>query len=92
MQSPGGRNEDIWVIDVARGTHTRLTSDPATEVLPVWTPDGTRIAFSGSGGLYWMAANGSGGAEALTTSTTNGPLNFRRMGAGLRIRRMKRDR
>ena len=69
-------NEDIWVVDVARGTHTRLTSDPAVDTLPLWTPDGTRIAFSsgragGASALYWMPADGSGVAEELTKAATN---------------------
>ncbi|HEY5618149.1 MAG TPA: protein kinase [Vicinamibacterales bacterium] len=75
MQNPDG-NEDIWVVDVQRGTYTRLTSDPAMETLPLWTPDGTRIAFSsgragGASALYWMSADGSGAVEELTKATTN---------------------
>lgn len=75
MQSPDG-NQDIWMVDVERGTHTRLTSDPAVDILPLWTPDGTRIAFSsgragGANALYWMPADGSGAAEELTKATTN---------------------
>ena len=75
MQTPDG-NEDIWVVDVERGTHTRLTSDPTLETLPLWTPDGTRIVFSsgragGGAALYWMPADGSGAAEELTKATTN---------------------
>ena len=75
MRSPDA-NEDIWVVDAARGTHTRLTSDPAVDTVPVWTPDGRRIAFSsqrggGANSLYWMAADGSGTAEPLTKASTN---------------------
>jgi serine/threonine-protein kinase len=73
MRSPDG-NEDIWVVDVERGTHTRLTSDPASDSRPVWTPDGTRIVFTSNRGgpsaLYWMAADGSGAAEPLTKIAT----------------------
>jgi serine/threonine-protein kinase len=74
MRSPDG-NDDIWVIDVERGTHTRLTSDPAGDIWPLWTPDGRRIVFSsnraGANALYWMAADGSAVEEALTKATTN---------------------
>ena len=38
----------------------------------VWTPDGKRIAFTGTRGaetnMFWLAADGSGGLERLTTS------------------------
>ena len=37
---------DIWVIDLSLGTTSRFTSDPAGDYWPVWSPDGSRIAFS----------------------------------------------
>jgi Tol biopolymer transport system component len=40
-----GSNWDLWLIDVARGLQTRLTSDPALDMYPVWSPDGSRVAF-----------------------------------------------
>jgi eukaryotic-like serine/threonine-protein kinase len=40
-----GRGGDIWLIDTARGMTTRLTFDPASDDFPVWSPDGTKIAF-----------------------------------------------
>jgi Tol biopolymer transport system component len=36
---------DIWVLGLARGTTSRLTSDPATDWFPVWTADGGRLFF-----------------------------------------------
>src|SRR5262245_3502638 len=73
MTGPDG-NVDVWVVDAARGTHTRLTTDPNAEGAPVWTPDGKRIAFAsarvGANALHWMPADGSGTAEALTKGTT----------------------
>jgi Tol biopolymer transport system component len=49
-------NEDIWVVDLERGTQRRMTSDPVADAGPIWSPDGTRIAFysgrrSGGGAL-----------------------------------------
>ncbi len=41
-----GRNEDIWVYDIARSVATRLTFDPRDDTDPVWSPDGKKIAFS----------------------------------------------
>ena len=42
----GRANLDIWVRTFARVDMTRLTFDPARDGLPVWSPDGTRLAFS----------------------------------------------
>ena len=37
---------DIWTMDVARGgAPMRFTMDPASDVCPIWSPDGTRIVF-----------------------------------------------
>jgi Tol biopolymer transport system component len=36
---------DIWVLGLARGTSSRLTSDPATDWFPVWFADGGRLLF-----------------------------------------------
>jgi hypothetical protein len=36
---------DLWVYDVTRRVRTRFTFDPAFDTNPVWSPDGSRIAF-----------------------------------------------
>jgi Tol biopolymer transport system component len=65
---------DIWVYDLARDLITPVTSDPADDSVPVWTPDGRRLVFAStrSGGkianLYLQLADGSGVAERLTES------------------------
>ncbi len=38
-------NQDIWVIDLARDLPTRLTFDPSRDVNPIWSPDGSRVAY-----------------------------------------------
>jgi len=43
---PGGDSFDLWVIDLDRGIPDRLTSNPGTEILPVWSPDGRDIVFA----------------------------------------------
>ena len=66
---PRTGNIDIWVWDLRRDVATRLTFDAAEERSPVWSPDGTRIAFSssrGAGGFYQKAATGAGVAEAIS--------------------------
>ena len=71
----GDGNEDVLIYDLARDIATRFTFDPANDGSPVWSPDGERVVFAstreGISSLYWKAADGSGEAERLTTSTRN---------------------
>jgi Tol biopolymer transport system component len=39
-------NRDIWIMDAKSGTRSRVTTDPAVDATPIWSPDGTQIAFS----------------------------------------------
>jgi eukaryotic-like serine/threonine-protein kinase len=68
---PATNTRDLWVIDLARGVRTRLTSDRAEDVAPAWSRDGARIAFasnrSGHFDLYQKGASGFGDDEPLLT-------------------------
>ena len=63
---------DIWLIELTRGTPTRLTFDPANDVYPAWSPDGSRIVFSsnrdGAANLYQKLSSGAGNDELLFKS------------------------
>ena len=37
---------DLWTMDVARGVASRLTTDPANDRDPVWSPDSQELIFS----------------------------------------------
>ena len=67
-------NVDVWILDAVRGTNTRLTFDEAVDYGPVWSPDDERIAFisprNGNADIFLRAADGSGEAELLVTSTS----------------------
>ena len=71
---------DIYTVPTAGGVATRLTTSPAYETSPVWSPDGTRIAFSsdreGAFDVYVMSSTG-GEAKRLTfNSTGESPMAF----------------
>ena len=61
VREPGSEAADIWVFDVDSGMGTRLTSDPADDIAPIWSPDGGRILFassrSGSHDVYQRASS-----------------------------------
>jgi eukaryotic-like serine/threonine-protein kinase len=61
---------DIWVVDLARHTKTRLTFGPQYSGYPIWWPDGKSIVFNyGPSGvtdsLYRQNADGTGSKEKL---------------------------
>jgi eukaryotic-like serine/threonine-protein kinase len=68
IRSPSGG--DVWLIDSETGSRSRLTVEGAN-AYPVWTPDGSRVAFTSSrqdaetSGIYWTLTDGSGTAELL---------------------------
>jgi Tol biopolymer transport system component len=70
--APQGGSGDIWFIELARGTLTRFTFDPAPDLSPLWSPDGGRILFTserdGTPNLYQKAASGAGAEEVLVKS------------------------
>ena len=67
----GGSDDDVWVYDLARDVSTRLTFDPAGERNPLWSPDGRKVAFGGTDGMFWKAADGTGEVEPIVESPGN---------------------
>lgn len=59
---------DIFVYEIARGTMTRLTSNGSSD-RPVWTPDGSHIAYGDKGGLWWVRSDGAAEPELLAKSS-----------------------
>lgn len=72
----GAGTPEIWLLDLAKDTLTRLTFFEGGDQFPVWSPDGKWVYFasdraSGTSELYRRRADGSGDAERLTQSTIN---------------------
>src|SRR5260370_42095213 len=69
ISDPQTKAQDIWIIDLLRGTKTRSTSDPADDLAAVWSPDGTQIAFTsdrlGQWDIYQKLSDGSVPVELL---------------------------
>jgi len=66
---------DVWTYDLVRATLSRLTTDPASDRSPLWTPDGQRIVFTsnrrGYPELFSRPADGTGSDERFLTRTKN---------------------
>jgi hypothetical protein len=67
-------NRDIWLMNLERSGRIRFTFDGAVDAGPVWSPDGTKIAFlsarKGKTDLYVRPSN-SGTTEELLLETPN---------------------
>jgi hypothetical protein len=62
---------DVWTYDFSRAILSRLTTNPASDTRPLWSPDGRRIVFTsnraGYPELYWRSADGTGTDERVLT-------------------------
>jgi dipeptidyl aminopeptidase/acylaminoacyl peptidase len=55
----------LWIVDVASGRTSRVGDEQSRGVSPIWSPDGTRIAYRGrigntEGGVIVVRADGTG--------------------------------
>jgi Tol biopolymer transport system component len=71
----GGRS-DLWITDLEHSTDGRFTFDPSINSIPVWSPDGSKVAFASNRGggvfnLHQRASNGTGQDELLLESKEN---------------------
>jgi len=74
FESSRDGNNEIYVMNPDGTIEERLTDNPANDVFPAWSPDGTQITFSsdrhqaGNLDVYVMNADGTG-----VTQLTNSP-------------------
>jgi len=62
------RQADIWIVDLGRGSRTRLTFGPGSSLSPIWSPDGSRVAYVASRpkvGIFEKSAAGIGAEKLL---------------------------
>lgn len=60
---------DIWTVPLRGGAAQLLVSNPATESRPMWSPDGTKLAFSSTrtgGGDIYVLTLATGELKRLT--------------------------
>lgn len=71
---------DIFSVPSKGGDARRLTTSPAYDTAPVWSPDGSKIAFSstreGSSDIFVMDAKGGTPRRVTTSSMEETPLTF----------------
>jgi TolB protein len=66
LQSEEWRNAEIWVMDAGGASRVRLTDNHVPDYDPVWSPDGSKIAFVGayagpnSSEIYLIDSDGTG--------------------------------
>jgi len=78
MSVRDNNNQDIFVLDVAKGSARRLTRYKGYDNNPAWSPDGQRIAFETNRGtgrqIYVMSATGRA-VTPVTNATDHGTAN-----------------
>jgi Tol biopolymer transport system component len=74
---PLGSDNNIWVLDTRNGQLTELTTNPAEDTMPAWSPDDKEIVFISSRDNYksaW-AVNVATKAERKVASVSRGRLD-----------------
>jgi len=46
-------NSDVWTVDLQRDSAKRLTFPPSNQVVPVWSPDASRIMFASNREIHF---------------------------------------
>ena len=71
---------NIYTVATAGGEARQITSSPAIDSYPVWSPDGSKIAFSstrdGSADIFLVDAHGGRPRKLTTHSGQERPLSF----------------
>jgi eukaryotic-like serine/threonine-protein kinase len=64
-----GEAPDVWLLDVRRGSTSRLTTNPSVDNVPIWSADGRTVAYASEHGrgldIYQRPANQSAPEQVL---------------------------
>ena len=55
---PEKASTDVYIVDIATGARSRMTSDPGWEQFPVWSPSGDRVAYRSGSAVYVQQVSG----------------------------------
>ena len=85
LVDPKEGTQDLWVRDLKRGVASRLTFGDGNEIWPIWSPDGTRVAYAadarGSFAIMAKPADGTGVEDTLHAPRFHtGPTDWSRDG------------
>ena len=71
VQIATGDSADVWVVELARGTITRVTTEQGFDGNPLWSRDGKAVLFASSRQGRWTlnrrTADGTGSVDTLAT-------------------------
>jgi len=65
---------DVWVLDLTRGSRTRITTGGGADFNPFWTPDGARVVFVAERpvfDIYQRVADASAPESPVLSSSTD---------------------
>ncbi len=81
------RVRHIWIFGLGKGERAPLTDDPADTTNPVWSPDGSEIAYCserlGHRDLYVRSSNGGPARLLLATDGNKNPMDWARDGSSI---------
>jgi Tol biopolymer transport system component len=81
LTAPAG-DFDIWIYDLTRGVHTRMSFSALTAYAPAWSPDGTQLAYAHStrdapgDHMYLLNPDGTGKEQALEQPIIESMANY----------------
>src|SRR6185295_14432189 len=91
-----GRQSDVWLLDLSRGTKARLTFDPQSDGDPIWSPDGKRVVFTSNRSsdghihLFDTSASATGNEQVLLKASADDvPTSWSRDGKNILFMRFQ---